>query len=373
MDQPQSSPGRSRLPACLFALLAVLAVPSVAQNRQKAVGAAPLLKEPSGLRLGSLVSGVTYLVGRSNSGHLETTVEGWIPVASTDPTTRDGFDMIVTSGGGEAVRSAPSGAVVARVQEGTLLTRVSTRGTWVRVRRSGWVARGAFEQAPATVAQAPPPPPPAPQNTPAAAQPTTVPPPAPPPISTRPTNPSNADTTRRNDASSGENVSSRGRVRQGAVLAVAPDGARVARVEEAPVRVIERQRDWVKVAVEGWIRSSELTDAVDEAPTVTGAMVRGQPDRYVGQTLRWRIQYLSVQLADDLRPEMPRGQPYVLARGPLPEPGFVYLMVTKEQAEEFKTRSPLDEVVVEAVVRAGRTKYLPTPVLEFRGLAGGAP
>jgi len=168
-------------------------------------------------------------------------------------------------------------------------------------------------------------------------------------------------------------VSSRGRVRKGAVLSAAPDGPAVARVEEASVQVLERRRDWVRVAVEGWLRSEQVVEAVDESPQVTGAMVRAQPDRYVGRTLVWRLQYLSVQTADDLRPEIPRGQPYVLARGPLPEPGFVYLMVTKEQAEEFRARSPLDELAVEAVVRAGRTKYLPTPVLEFRSLAGRSP
>ena len=81
--------------------------------------------------------------------------------------------------------------------------------------------------------------------------------------------------------------------------------------------------------------------------------------------MTWRVQYLAVQEADALRPEIPRGQQYVLARGPLPESGFTYIIVTKEQAAEFRQLAPLDEVAVDAVIRAGRTKYLPTPVLEL--------
>jgi hypothetical protein len=153
-------------------------------------------------------------------------------------------------------------------------------------------------------------------------------------------------------------------------MAGSPDGARIGTLDEVDVVVKERQREWVKVTVEGWVRSADLAAEVDAAPRVTGAMVREHPDRFVGQTVTWRLQYLSVQEADALRPEMPAGQAYVLARGPLPEAGFVYLMVTKEQAADFRARSPLDELAVDAVIRAGRTKYLPTPVLEFLQIAG---
>jgi hypothetical protein len=63
---------------------------------------------------------------------------------------------------------------------------------------------------------------------------------------------------------------------------------------------------------------------------------------------------------------MPRGQLYVLARGPLPESGFVYLMVNKAQAEQYRRLQPLEEIRVDGVIKSGRTKYLPTPVLELK-------
>jgi hypothetical protein len=133
----------------------------------------------------------------------------------------------------------------------------------------------------------------------------------------------------------------------------------------ADVEVLGRSHDWVKVRFEGWVRSSDLAAEVTTGPRITGAMVRASPDKFVGQTVVWRLQFLAVQEADALRPEMPKGQPYVLARGPLPESGFTYLMVTKDQVATFRGLAPLDEVQVEAIIRAGRTRYLPTPVLEM--------
>jgi hypothetical protein len=74
---------------------------------------------------------------------------------------------------------------------------------------------------------------------------------------------------------------------------------------------------------------------------------------------------LAVREADDLRPELPKGQPYVLARGPLPETGFVYLAVPAAEAATFRRMEPLAEVRVRATIRAGRSRFLPTPVLTF--------
>jgi hypothetical protein len=113
----------------------------------------------------------------------------------------------------------------------------------------------------------------------------------------------------------------------------------------------------------------EVAGIVASRPAITGAMLRDNPERYVGQTVQWRLQFLARQQADELRPEMPLGQPYLLARGPLPESGFVYLMVSKPQDAELRGLKPLDEIAVTATVRAARTRYLATPVVELVRLA----
>jgi hypothetical protein len=94
-------------------------------------------------------------------------------------------------------------------------------------------------------------------------------------------------------------------------------------------------------------------------------MLRENPERYVGRSVEWRVQFLAHQHADELRPEMPAGRPYLLARGPLPESGFVYVLLTKEQAGQLQGLQPLDELAVTVTVRAARTRYLATPVVEL--------
>ena len=98
---------------------------------------------------------------------------------------------------------------------------------------------------------------------------------------------------------------------------------------------------------------------------VTAAEVRSSPDRYVGQLLEWRLQVISVETADELRSEMAPGQPYLLTRGPLPEPGFVYVIVPADQVSRFRSLPPLHEATLRVMVRAARSKYLTTPVVEL--------
>ena len=76
---------------------------------------------------------------------------------------------------------------------------------------------------------------------------------------------------------------------------------------------------------------------------VTAAEVRAEPARFVGQTVEWRLQVIAVKQADELRSEMPPGQPYLLTRGPLPEPGFVYVTIPAARAAEFQALPPLQE------------------------------
>jgi hypothetical protein len=134
----------------------------------------------------------------------------------------------------------------------------------------------------------------------------------------------------------------------------------------APARVLGRSGEWARVQLEGWVRESDLEEASGGALTgITAAEVRSDPARYVGRTVEWRLQLIAVQTADELRTEIPRGQSYLLTRGPLPEPGFVYVTVSGAQAAEFRTLPALQELTLRVLIKAARTKYLTTPVVEF--------
>jgi hypothetical protein len=310
----------------------------------------PFLREPGGLRLVTLVAGTRVVPGRSSGQHVEVALQGWIFTKSTRPDKRDGFDISVNETGGENLRDAPDGNLLGRAVEGALFSRVSSRGGWTQIRRAGWVARSAVQaRAPAAPAVVKPVPVPAAEQRPARDSAVPAARPAPDPPAER-----------------------RGTLGKGAALSTGPDGATIA-VLSAPTEVTltGADRGWVKVTVEGWVRASEVSDAVSPKPAITAAMLRDNPERYVGQSVEWRVQFLAHQHADELRPEMPLGHPYLLTRGPLPESGFVYVLVSKEQAEQLQGLKPLDEIAIRATVRAARTRYLATPVVELVRLGGG--
>jgi hypothetical protein len=119
------------------------------------------------------------------------------------------------------------------------------------------------------------------------------------------------------------------------------------------------------------VRESDLEEAAGGALTgITAADVRADPARYMGKMVEWRLQLISVQTADELRTEMSRGQNYLLTRGPLPEPGFVYVTVTPAQAAEFRSLSALQELTLRVNIKAAHTKYLTTPVVEYVSRVG---
>ena len=103
---------------------------------------------------------------------------------------------------------------------------------------------------------------------------------------------------------------------------------------------------------------------------ITAAEVRATPEKFVGQTLDWRLQIIAVQLADELRPEMPSGQPYLLTRGPLPEAGFVYVMIPPDRVAQFRALPSLHEMTLRVTLKAARTRYLATPVAELVATPG---
>lgn len=152
-----------------------------------------------------------------------------------------------------------------------------------------------------------------------------------------------------------------------APLFTAPDAGEFATLQPgASGRVVGRSGDWVHVQLDGWVRTADLKTAGGGALAgVTAAAVRANPDKYVGQAVEWRLQLIAIQTADELRPEIPAGEPYLLTRGPLPEPGFVYVIVSRDLVPRFQSLGPLAELTVRATIKSARSKYLATPVIQL--------
>jgi hypothetical protein len=134
--------------------------------------------------------------------------------------------------------------------------------------------------------------------------------------------------------------------------------------EEIRAEVMGRAGNWVRIRTETWVRADDVTPAPTDS-TVTLERLKAEADKMVGQPVSWRLQFLSIQRADELRPELPPGRSYLLTRGPLPEVGFVYVVVNPEQLQRFRAMNPLDEFVAHGRIRATRTRHLPTPVIEL--------
>ena len=334
----------------------MLAGSAAAQEETALAAPADLYKEPEGVPLVSLPAGAPVETGRTRGGWHSAVVEGWIFTGSTERTRRDGFDLVVTPDDGENLRRSPNGPVVGRVREGTLLERVSQRGRWSQVRRKGWIPRKALPSRAAATPAGPVPRPPAVQQPqqpapkargPAAASPSAVPAPA----------------------DGGERIQT---ARETPLAAAAQGGTLGTLQGGTPARVLARAGDMVKVAVEGWIPADAIAPSDSGAMVgVTAAEIRAEPDRFVGQTVEWRLQLIAVKQADELRTEMPPGQPYLLTRGPLPEPGFVYVIVPSSRATEFQALPPLQELVLRVAIRAAHTKFLATPVAELVSVVSG--
>lgn len=314
--------------ACLL-----LAAPAVAQEGQALTSPASLHKEPEGVPLVRLPAGAPVETGRAQGGWNEATVEGWIVTTSTGPTRRDGFDLVVTPDAGENLRRTPNGPVVGRARAGTLLERVGQKGGWTQVRRRGWIPRTAV----ATQAQQPAAPKPRAATSPAPAD-------AEPVQTTRET-----------------------------MLNSAPDSGAFGTLQSGtPARVVARSGDRVKVQVEGWVPADAIEPAAGGALVgVSAAEVRAAPDRFVGQTVEWRVQVIALRQADELRTEMAPGQPYLLTRGPLPEPGFVYVSIPAPEVAAFQALPPLHELTLRVAIRAAHTRFLTTPVVELVSVVSG--
>jgi hypothetical protein len=297
----------------------------------------PFYADIGGLRIGRFAPGIELPAGARRNAHTQVTLEGWVFRPSLQAARRDSFDLAVAKSPEENVRAAPNGRLLAVLAQNTLLKEVERRGRWIKVRRVGWVADAGL-------------------GFPAAAT------PAPARQSSR-----TAATGLLADSIRAAGDAHRAVVRRRMQLYRAPDSAAVGTLEAGvPVRVTAQAGNWVRVEAQAWVRQSEIRLADSSILTgVTAAELRGASDEFRGRLLRWTIQFLSLQTADELRPDFLPGQKYILARGPAPEYAFVYVLVPDDKLAEVQRIAPLASVTVVARVVSGRSAYLANPVLEL--------
>jgi len=320
-------------------------------------------QEPGGKRLARLARGAVLMGGETQGDVQGVILEGWIFTTSVGPTPRAGYDLTVTRAPEENLRSAPAGALIGKLPQGFLLNKVAegTSDRWVHVTRAGWVEKTDLE----SVAQV------ASSRTASADSDSGG--PAPGPRSGAPAIPGRGPGVGPPDSSANPSAPvdpSRVASARRTILYRAPEGQPSGTLApSAPLRVLGRSGEWTRVELEGWVRSADLEFAPPGVLVgITAAELRTDPQRYAGQVLRWTLQFISTQKADELRPEIPNGATYFLARGPLPERGFVYVVVPEARRAQLETLTPLATIQVTARVRTGRTRFLGNPVLDMISL-----
>ncbi len=344
----------TRAVTAVFAILASFAHANAsAQTIRVTAESENLRAEPRGEVLASLPRGATLENATREGGWYRATLRGWVWGESMESAGRANR-LSVTAEAGENLRAAPNGAVIARLNAGTVVTELERRDRWVRVERAAFVWGASVETvaAPATTPATTP----APQRPPAAAPRETAPRGTP---QTPPAAPRGAPASGR-QATAGA---------AGAALLQSPDGDTVALVRPmSAMEVITTEGNWARVRIDGWVWQPGLASAADTGAIlrdVSAAVLTANPDNFRGRTVEWRLQFISLERAERIRSDFYEGEPFILARGPGDENAFVYVAVPPERVAQVERLGPLERIIVLGRVRTGRSRVMGAPVLDL--------
>ena len=156
-----------------------------------------------------------------------------------------------------------------------------------------------------------------------------------------------------------------------AVLRASPEGTSVARVDTtARLEVLARDRNWLRVRVEGWVLATDMLPADSGALTrMSAADLRADSAGSRGRLVRWDVEFVALHTADPLRKGLVDGEPYILAQGPGEERSLLYIAVPPSLLAMARAIPPLARLTIVARVRFGRSDPVGVPVLDLQALS----
>ncbi len=325
---------------------------------QGLTGPAVLYARPGSTELATVAEGTVLDPVRTSGEFALVRLRGFVATSLLGG-RRDSFPASV--GGSEVrMRGQPStsAAVIADLREGMALHVLKRTGSWTEVERAGWIRRSAFPAVLARRDVATASKPSRPQRSPQKPRATDPATPAP----QSPAGVAAATTARAGTAQDSAEALTPDSV---ASLSTAPGVAPVATIRHGARLVpLARDRGWVRVRLEGWVREDQLEAADSTMAELSAADLRANPGRYVGRTVRWSVTALAFQTADPLHHDMRLDEPYLLARGPGKENALLYLALPADLVARAKAISPMTPLVVTAKVRTGRSDPAGVPILE---------
>jgi hypothetical protein len=325
----------------MFALSLVLAcvTPALLAAQLTVTASSNVRAAPGGTVLATVPAGTEVRVRQRRGSMSRITLEGYIHRDLLGG-RRDSFAVSVRAPSGARLRASPAARArsLAILRNGMGLTRVSRAGDWVQVRRSVWIASSRLARA------------------------------ADPPVREQATG--SVETTqeptvlRAPDPPVGNALTPT----RATSIRLAPEGDSIGGVRTGAVLIpLARDREWVRVRVEGWVRENELRSADSTVQTrLSAADLRADPEGSRGVMVRWNVQVLSpIQRADPLRRELAENEPYLIARGPDSESALLYLAIPPSLLDAAASISPLTGVVITARVRTGRSAPVGVPILDL--------
>jgi hypothetical protein len=288
--------------------------------------------EPQGVVLGRVLRGVGVPVLSTEGQWVQVNLGGWIWTSSLQSTELLGFDLVVSVAPQENLRTAPSGEVIARLVEGTLLDEMEGVPGWTRVERAAWVWAESVELTGETL----------------------------PPASVQPPTPA---------PEAGEERWWQGRA-GGAPVLSGPDGDTLALTRPGTeLRILAREGNWIRVRLDGW---SWAPEGEGQESTAAGGPSDLTPDQVVqdpegsrGRTVTWELQFVSLERAEQIRTDFYEGEPFLLARTGTGDNLFVYIAVPPERLGEVDGLIPLERIRVVGRIRTGAAALTGNPILDL--------
>jgi hypothetical protein len=343
---------------------------------------------PGGSVVALLKEGTTVSTGTARNGYVYVTFTGWMDGSNLGP-ARDSFPAHLTGKIAMRLRSAPSmrGVILGEVRPLAGIFTSGKQGSWVNVRRSGWVdaktlPSAASARAAATTTKAP-----------AKAEPPASKVPATRPVATKAAPPANTKAAAAPARSAPAKSQPEPTVEAAPVadsvpaIELLPEGTlRVARTtigRNAPnglvvgqigagsyVVPLARSRGWVRVRSEVWVPERDVVPADSTyGAALSAADLRADPEGTRGKTVRWEVQVLALQYADPLRRDLAKDEPYFLAKGPGAEDQLLYLAIPPSLLGEARSTQALTRLLVTARVRTGRSQPVGIPILDILSFA----
>lgn len=300
-------------------------------------------------RIGTILPGSRVTQGAARGAWVQVTINGYLD-AGVLAGKADTFPRSARSDGvrvrAEASAKAP---IVAQLRRGTGVSVLGTAGTFVKIRRTAWVRREAL-MSPSVASPAPT----------GGVRPV--------PVGAREATPALVAEPAPNDAAASVPEGALKPGTNGATLTIAPEARGLATLKPGAVLTpLARDRGWVRVRLEGWVRERELVDADSATRGMRSAAdLRADPEGTKGAVVRWLVDVLGFQTADGLRRDLSDGEPYVLARGPDGEEALLYLAVPPSLVATARGWPPMSRALITARVRIGRSEPTGVPVLDLQ-------